>query len=84
MPRITYKKIILRQFEQFIAASLFELIFDSNDYWHDGLEYSERRGLRLAQDKEPGPEHARPRKPSVPLEIFNGILRDYLSCSSID
>lgn len=38
--RITYKTIIIRQIEQFlIAASLFELIFDS---YHDEFEYSWR------------------------------------------
>jgi len=40
MPRITYKRIIIRQFEQFlIAASLLELILDSNTDDSNGLDF---------------------------------------------
>jgi hypothetical protein len=40
MPRITYKTIIIRQFEQsLIATSLFGLILDSDDH---ELKYSFR------------------------------------------
>jgi len=65
MPRITYKKIIIRQFEQFlIAANLLELIFNSDDYW---LENSEPWGLGLAQEFE---DTELEREPLIPLEIM--------------
>jgi hypothetical protein len=55
MPRINYVQNYYYS-SILIAASLFELIFDSDDYWHDGLEYSEPWGLKLAREfEEPGP-----------------------------
>jgi len=40
MPRITYKRIIIRQFERFlIAASLLELILDSDTDDSNGLDF---------------------------------------------
>jgi len=48
MFRIACKKIIIRQLEQFLAASLFELIFNSDEYWRDQMRthlYDDRYGF---------------------------------------
>ena len=48
-----------------------ELIFDSDDYWHDGLENSEPWGPRLAQGfEDTESEHASAQEPLIPLEIY--------------
>ena len=60
MPRITYKKISVHQFEQFLVAA--SLIFDSDDHW------LEPWGFRLAQEFE---DTESERKPLIPLEIMD-------------
>jgi len=71
MPRNTYKTIIIRQIEQFlIAASPFELIFDSPT----GSDYDKIKCIWRLEFEDPDDERLAPLEMIESCETVNPIL----------